>query len=53
MAKNEYGVPLDKNGYAPSLMQSDQCCYSKTGKITAKRFHCLRLCIITAQIGNN
>lgn len=27
MAKNEYGIPLDKNGYAPSLMQHDQCCY--------------------------
>lgn len=36
MAKNEYGVLLDKNGYAPSLMQSDQCCYVCLG-ITAAR----------------
>jgi hypothetical protein len=25
--KNEYGVELDRNGYAPSLMQRDQRCY--------------------------
>lgn len=25
--KNEYGVTLDKNGYAPSLMQKDTRCY--------------------------
>lgn len=25
--KNEYGTPLDRNGYAPSIMQRDQFCY--------------------------
>ena len=24
--KNEYGVPLDKNGYAPSIISNDQVC---------------------------
>lgn len=25
--KNEYGVQLDRNGYAPSIMQDDGCCF--------------------------
>lgn len=25
--KNEYGVTLDRNGYAPSVMQSPLCCF--------------------------
>lgn len=25
--KNEHGVNLDRNGYAPSIMQSGDCCY--------------------------
>lgn len=26
--KNEYGAPLDRNGYAPSILQEDtDCCY--------------------------
>lgn len=28
MAKNEYGAPLDRNGYAPSILQEDtDACY--------------------------
>lgn len=27
MACNEYGAVLDRNGYAPSILQSEECCY--------------------------
>lgn len=29
MKTNEYGTPLDRNGYAPSIVQdsTDRCCY--------------------------
>jgi len=27
MAVNEYGAPLDRNGYAASILQSSPCCF--------------------------
>ena len=27
MAKNEYGAPLDRNGYAKSIVQLGDCCF--------------------------
>lgn len=27
MAENEYGARLDRNGYAPSILQQAQCCW--------------------------
>ena len=27
MAENEYGAPLDRNGYAPSVVQLGTCCF--------------------------
>ena len=32
---NEFGAELDRNGYAPSILQQAQCCF-KCGKTTGK-----------------
>ena len=35
MAENEYGVKLDRNGYAPSICQEAECCF-KCGRTNGK-----------------
>lgn len=34
--KNEYGVELDRNGYAPSIIQRDLSCCAACGKANTK-----------------
>lgn len=35
--KNEYGVDLDQNGYAPSIMNRQQGCYVCLRQLTTER----------------
>lgn len=35
MAENEYGARLDRNGYAPSILQQAECCF-RCGRTSGK-----------------
>ena len=35
MAENEYGARLDRNGYAPSILQKAECCF-RCGRTNGK-----------------